>query len=214
LYQKNIEAMTELDTKTKIVILSEFGETVREKEVTALAMPVYSLPVANILNGEHESFSYHGKTEFSAKFTAPDANILVVDDILTNLKVVKGLLAPYGMQISLCKSGPMAIEAIKTNRYDMVFMDHLMPGMDGVETTEQIRRFGVEDEYFAQVPIVVLTANAVTGMRDFFLENGFTDFMSKPVDTIRLNSVLEKWIPKEKQLKLTTEEGKNGNGKR
>ena len=215
LYQKNIEAVTELDTKTKIVILTEFGETVQEKEAAVLAMPVYSLPVANILNGDHENFSYHGKTEFSAKFTAPDANILVVDDILTNLKVVKGLLAPYGMQISLCKSGRMAIDAIKSNHYDMVFMDHLMPGMDGVETTEQIRRLGVENEYFAQVPIVVLTANAVTGMRDFFLENGFTDFMSKPVDTIRLNSVLEKWIPKEKQLKLTTEEGNgNGNGKR
>ena len=202
LYQKNTEAIRGLDTKTKIVILSEFGETVQEKELAVLAMPVYSLPVANILNGEYESFSYHGKPEFSAKFSAPDANILVVDDILTNLKVVQGLLSPYGMQVSLCKSGSMAIEAIKSNRYDMVFMDHLMPGMDGVETTEQIRRFGVEDEYFAQVPIVALTANAVTGMRDFFLENGFTDFMSKPVDTIRLNSVLEKWIPKEKQLKL------------
>jgi len=106
----------------------------------------------------------------------------------------------------MCKSGPMAIEAIKANRYDIVFMDHLMPGMDGVETTEHIRRLGVEDGYFADVPIVALTANAVHGMHEFFLENGFSDFMSKPVDVVRLNSILEKWIPKEKQIRLSAQE--------
>jgi len=213
LYQKNSEAMAKLDTKTKIVILSEFGETVKEKNMTVLAMPVYSLSVANVLNNEQESFLYHGKTDFTASFTAPDATILVVDDIITNLKVVNGLLSPYGMQITLCKNGPMALDAIKSNHYDMVFMDHRMPGMDGVEVTERIRQLGAEDSYFAKLPVVALTANAVSGMRDFFLKNGFDDFMSKPVDTIKLNSVLEKWIPKEKQLKLAAEEG-NGKGKR
>jgi len=215
LYNKNIEALTKFGTKTKIVILTEFGETVQEKRMTVLAMPVYVLSVANVLNGEQESFLYHGKTEFSASFTAPDATVLVVDDIITNLKVTKGLLSPYGMQVSLCKSGPMALNAINENHYDIILMDHRMPGMDGVETTRRIRRRGAKDKYFSEVPIVVLTANAVVGMRDFFLENGFTDFISKPVDTIRLNSILEKWIPKEKQLKLTTEEGNDkGKGKR
>jgi len=206
IYEKNIGAIMDLNTKTKVVILTEFGETIPEKSLTVLAMPVHSLSMANIINGEQDSFSYHGNSRLAVGFTAPEASVLAVDDILTNLKVVKGLMLPYGMQVTMCKSGPMAIEAIKANRYDIVFMDHLMPGMDGVETTEHIRRLGVEDGYFADVPIVALTANAVHGMHEFFLENGFSDFMSKPVDVVKLNSILEKWIPKEKQIKLSAQE--------
>ncbi|MCL2191941.1 MAG: ATP-binding protein [Treponema sp.] len=211
LYRKNCEAITNLDTKTTIVILTEFGEVVPDRNMTVLVMPVYSLPVANVLNGGvQEDSSHYENTRFTAGFTAPDANILVVDDILTNLKVIKGLLLPYGMQVSLCKSGEMALDAIKANRYDMIFMDHMMPDMDGVETTGRIRGLNANDDYFSKVPIVALTANALTGMREFFLENMFSDFMSKPVDVVRLNAVLEKWIPKEKQLKLVAQ---NGNGK-
>jgi len=113
-------------------------------------------------------------------------------------------LSPYKMQISLCKSGERALEAVKSNRYDLVFMDHMMPGMDGVESTLHIRKLGATDSYFSELPIVALTANAVTGMREFFLNNNFSDFMSKPVNMIKLNAVLEKWIPKEKQLKMTS----------
>ena len=207
LYLKNIKTISALSTKTKIVILTEFGETIPERNLTVLAMPVHSLSMANILNGECENFSYHGNGDFAESFIAPDANILVVDDVLTNLKVVKGLLAPYGMQVSLCKSGEMALDAIKAIRCDMVFMDHLMPGMDGVETTKRIRALAAEDGYLASMPIVALTANAVFGMHEFFLENGFDDFMSKPIDVVKLNSILEKWIPKEKQLKPTARRG-------
>jgi len=205
LYRKSVGEVAKFETETKLVVLTEFGETVQEKSLTVLAMPVHSLSVANILNGEHESFSYYGNTKFLAGFTAPAANVLVVDDVLTNLKVVKGLLAPYGMQISLCKNGEMALDAIKSSRYDLVFMDHLMPGMDGVETTRRIRELGERDGFYARIPIVALTANAVSGMREFFMENGFSDFMSKPVDVVKLNSVLEKWIPGEKQLRMTTD---------
>ncbi|MCL2193650.1 MAG: ATP-binding protein [Treponema sp.] len=200
MYRKNREAITGMDTGTGIVILTEFGEAVPEKNMTVLVMPVYALPVANVLNHIQGSSLYYGNTGFTASFTAPEASVLVVDDVLTNLKVIKGLLLPYGMQVSLCKSGEMALSAITSNRYDIVFMDHMMPGMDGVETAKQIRKLGEDDSYFSEVPIVALTANAVSGMREFFLENSFNDFMSKPVDVIRLNAVLEKWIAKEKQL--------------
>ena len=208
LYRQNRKAIADLSTSTTIVILTEFGEVVPEKNMSVLVMPVYSLPLANVLNREQEGSSFHGNAGFVAGFTAPDASILVVDDVLTNLKVIKGLLLPYEMQVSLCKSGEMALDAIKANRYDMVFMDHMMPGMDGVETTKQIRKLGADDDYFSGVPIVALTANAVTGMREFFLENDFSDFMSKPVDVVRLNAVLEKWIPKGKQMKLAAQKGK------
>ncbi|MCL2191940.1 MAG: ATP-binding protein [Treponema sp.] len=202
MYRKNAKALAEMKTPTKIVILTEFGETIPEKNLAVLSMPVHSLSVANILNGGQDKFSYSKDTIFAASFTAPEAHVLVVDDVLTNLKVVKGLLVPYGMEVSLCKNGKMALNAIKANRYDIIFMDHLMPDMDGVETTKQIRGFGAENAYFAEMPIVALTANVISGMREFFLKNGFNDFMSKPVDVVNLNSILKKWIPKEKQVKL------------
>ena len=202
LYKKNLSAIQDLNAETKIVILTEFGEAVLERNVSTLTMPVHSLSVANVLNGTQVDFSYHGNTGFVAGFTAPEANILIVDDVVTNLKVVKGLLSPYKMNVSLCKSGEMALDAVRSDKYDMVFMDHMMPGMDGVETTMHIRKLGAADSYFSALPIVALTANAVTGMREFFLDNDFSDFMSKPVNVIKLNTVLEKWIPKEKQLKL------------
>jgi len=202
LYKRNAKAMANIDTKTKIVILTEFGEPIPEKNMTALAMPVHSLSLANMLSGTQETVLYADGAKFEIKFTAPDAHVLIVDDVITNLKVIKGLLSPYGMQVSLCKSGEMAIGAVKANRYDMIFMDHLMPEMDGVEATDRIRMLGVGDRYFAEVPIVALTANAVSGMREFFLKNGFNDFTPKPVEMVRLNGILERWIPKEKRFEI------------
>jgi PAS domain S-box-containing protein len=221
MYKKNKVTINNLDANFKIVILTEFGETIPEKDLNVLAMPVHSISVANILNGETDKFSYSEHNENIVKFTAPDVNILVVDDVITNLKVAKGLLAPYKMQVDLCKSGVMAIEAVKSNCYDLVFMDHRMPGMDGIETTEHIRALdkdvpgtvvpeGCEDAYFQNVPIIALTANAVSGTKEMFLQNGFNDFLSKPIDTIKLNAVLEKWIPKGKRQVLTIGEAKNG----
>jgi len=202
LYRRNANTMANMETKTKIVILTEFGEPIPEENMIPLAMPVHSLSLANILNGVQETSSYDEDTKFEIKFTAPEAHILVVDDVITNLKVIKGLLLPYGMQVSLCKSGEMALDAVRANRYDMILMDHLMPEMDGVEATDRIRMLGVEDRYFAEVPIVALTANAVSGMREFFLKNGFNDFIPKPVDMVKLNGILEKLIPEGKQVKL------------
>jgi len=201
LYWKNILAIS-LDTQTKIVVVAEFGKTVAEKNLTVLAMPVHSLSVANILNGEQESFSYHGNTVFTASFTAPNASVLVVDDVDINLLVVEGLLTSYEIAVETATSGSDAIAKIKGKMYDIVLMDHLMPGMNGVETVDQIRKLGADDAYFAQVPIVALTADAVSGMREYFMANGFNDFMSKPVDVVKMNSVLERWIPTAKQIKM------------
>jgi CheY-like chemotaxis protein len=135
----------------------------------------------------------------TARFIAPDAKVLVVDDINTNLKVASGLLAPYMMHVDLSTGGAEAVLAVKSKEYDLVFMDHKMPDMDGVEATEVIRAMGETDAYFNELPIIALTANAVTGMKEMFLENGFSDFMTKPIDTVKLNSVLEQWLPKDKQ---------------
>jgi len=145
----------------------------------------------------HESFESIKNDSVTIKFNAPKAKILVVDDIDTNLKVAKGLMQPYKMQVDLCSSGIEAIERVKENDYDLVFMDHMMPEMDGIEATKLIRKT------HANLPIVALTANAVSGTKEMFLSNGFSDFLSKPIDIIKLNSILEKWLPEEKQEKTT-----------
>jgi len=199
LYKKNKEEILKHDSDAQIVILTEFGETIQDNKLNVISMPAHSISVANILNGKSDTFSYDDNNGLIVGFTAPEAKILVVDDIITNLNVAKGLLAPYETQITLCKSGMMALNAIKTNQYDVIFMDHRMPEMDGIETTQRIRAYGDEDPFYKDVPIIALTADAVSGVKEMFLENGLNDFLSKPIDTIKLNSVLEKWIPREKQ---------------
>ncbi|MCL2182390.1 MAG: ATP-binding protein [Chitinispirillia bacterium] len=139
-----------------------------------------------------------------AMFTAPEARVLIVDDIATNLKVAEGLLAPYKMQIDTCLSGAEAIELVKANTYDLVFMDHMMPIMDGIEAVKNIRELdGGRGE---KLPVAALTANAVSGMREMFLQNGFNGFIPKPIDTIALNALLEELIPAEKRKELTGDE--------
>ena len=119
----------------------------------------------------------------------PYGSVLVVDDVETNIYVAKGLLAPYGLQIDSADSGLTAIEKIKAGKkYDIVFMDHMMPVMDGMEATKIIRDMGYEHS------IVALTANAVAGQANIFLENGFDDFISKPIDVRQLNAVLNKMV--------------------
>jgi len=119
----------------------------------------------------------------------PYGKILVVDDVETNLYVAKGLLAPYGLTVETARSGKEAIEKIKSGSvYDIIFMDHFMPVMDGIVTTKKIRELGYKQS------IVALTANALTGQAEMFMENGFDDFISKPIDIRQLNATLNKLI--------------------
>ncbi|MDR2400772.1 MAG: response regulator [Deferribacteraceae bacterium] len=143
---------------------------------------------------KHEIKSEKKKTPL---FKAPKAKILIVDDIAANLKVAEGLLTPYKAWIDTCTNAKEAIRLIEKNRYDLIFMDHMMPEMDGVEATDIIRR--EQDGYFKSVPIIALTANAVTGMKEMFLEKGFTDFLSKPIEIPKLYAIMNKWIPQDKQ---------------
>jgi len=119
----------------------------------------------------------------------PYGSVLIVDDVETNLYVAKGLMLPYGLKIDIASSGFEAIDKIKEGAtYDVVFMDHMMPKMDGIETTKQLRKMG-----YAK-PIVALTANALTGQAEIFLSNGFDDFISKPIDIHQLNRTINKLI--------------------
>jgi CheY-like chemotaxis protein len=119
----------------------------------------------------------------------PEAKALVVDDIPANLQVAKGLLAPYGIQVDTAVSGKDAIELLNGRKYDIVFMDHMMPEMDGVEAAATIR------DMETSVPLIAMTANALRGMREFYLGHGFDDYLSKPINSLLLDEILKKWIP-------------------
>ncbi len=122
-----------------------------------------------------------------------NANILVVDDNSINITVAMGILATHNIKPDSAESGLDAIEMIKNKRYDLVFMDHMMPVMDGVEATKTIRSMGYEG-----LPIIALTANVVSGTKDYLISNGFNDFLSKPIDRVLLNDALIRWLPKDK----------------
>jgi signal transduction histidine kinase/DNA-binding response OmpR family regulator len=119
----------------------------------------------------------------------PYGKVLIVDDVETNLYVAEGLIRPYGITVETVTSGFAAIEKIEAgNVYDIIFMDHMMPQMDGIETTQKIRTMN----YTA--PIVALTANAIVGNDELFKSNGFDDFISKPIDIRQLNAVLNRYV--------------------
>ncbi|MCL2199136.1 MAG: response regulator, partial [Defluviitaleaceae bacterium] len=131
----------------------------------------------------------------------PYGKVLIVDDMNTNLFVAKGLMKPYGMEIETALSGYEALDKVKAgNVYDIIFMDHMMPGMDGMETTNQIRETGYAH------PVIALTANAIAGA-EAFTKNGFDDFIAKPIDTMQLNTSLNKFI-RDKQTPETLEKAK------
>ena len=130
-------------------------------------------------------------------FSAPDCHILIVDDNLINRKIAQGMLKDYGFQIDEAESGQEAIDLVKEQKYDIIFMDHMMPEMDGMEATGIIRKeCGKNGE---EAVVVALTANAMKGAREMFLSNGFQDFVVKPIDRMLLHNVLSKWIPDEKK---------------
>jgi len=137
-------------------------------------------------------------------FKAPGIKVLIVDDNVINRKVARGFLKNYEFDLTEAESGPEAIELVRDNRYDIIFMDHMMPMMDGIEATEIIRRDCGEN---GSAPVVIaLTANAMEGMREQFLSSGFQDFIAKPLDRKELNHLLLRWVP-EKYRQTETESG-------
>jgi signal transduction histidine kinase/CheY-like chemotaxis protein len=138
----------------------------------------------------------------------PYGKVLVVDDVETNLDVAKGLLMPYSLSIDTASSGPEAIAKIKAvseagaaTGYDLVLMDHMMPGMDGIEAVRIIRN-EIKGDYGKTVPIVALTANALTGNEEMFLAKGFNAFIAKPIDVMQLDAVLNTWVRDRKSVEV------------
>ena len=135
------------------------------------------------------------KRRIANTFAAPDAQVLVVDDNLLNIKVAKGHLELYGMQVDTATSGAEAIEKIKQKGYNLVFMDHMMPDMDGIEAYRRICL--IDEDYIETMPVVALTANTDEEAIELFRTEGFQDFMPKPIQSDYLRDILLKWLPKD-----------------
>lgn len=161
--------------------------------------PLTLFSITSILNGVSLGKRYKLRNSAVNMFDCPDAKILIVDDNYVNLKVAQGFLTSYKAQITLVSSGYEALEEVRQGKeYDLIFMDHMMPEMDGVETTKRIRKLGTESA--ENVPIVALTANAIKGIEKEFLVAGMNDFLAKPIDVKLLGMIMSRWIPKEKQI--------------
>ncbi|MCL2244557.1 MAG: ATP-binding protein [Treponema sp.] len=195
---------------------SEYGKgmifSVRLRQQFISDVPIGRETARNIMSAQFND----NKRERSIRLKRIDlsyASVLVVDDIQANLDVARGMLIPYGLYVDCASSGQEAVNMIhrENPRYDAVFMDHMMPGMDGIEAVRIIHK-EIGNDYAKNVPVIVMTANAITGSEQMFLKNGFQAFISKPIDMIRLDAILRRWVavksvPAKKDFKNTAGTG-------
>ena len=200
-YMEDKEYFDEISHQLVVILLQNRENSVPAGgNIKSLYKPFYVLSIATVLNGEYSMQRLDGSHYQEKKFIAPEANVLVVDDNLMNLKVVEGLLRPYKIKVFVATSGKECLSKLDSMRYDIIFMDHMMPEMDGVETAHKIRaKAGM---YFQNVPIIALTANAIGGAREMFLEEGFQEYVAKPIEMSHLERVLRKYIPEEKIIRM------------
>jgi signal transduction histidine kinase/CheY-like chemotaxis protein/HPt (histidine-containing phosphotransfer) domain-containing protein len=207
--------------KINITIIADRNETFNfMSSIPILYRPIYVLPIAKLLANIGISSPIERRESIFEQFIAPEARILVVDDNPTNLVVFAGLLEPYHCDVLSASSGREAVNLLENEYFDLVFMDQMMPELDGLGTMKLIRELSgrklryprknngisenvfiqVNDSYFKKIPIIVATANAIAGMREEYLNNGFNDYIAKPIHMSHLHAILKQWIPAEKQL--------------
>lgn len=204
-YLKAIDAVAGLAaelTNVSWVAMAGINDKIQERQevkIQYIHKPISLYSAIPLLQGEDIS-AIRARRSVISRFYAPDARVLVIDDNMANLKVAEGLLGQYKVQVVTATGGEETLSILEHDKqYDILFVDHMMPGMDGVELVHRIRE--TEDDFMKNVPVVALTANAIKGVQDMFLSNGFDDFLSKPIEIKRLGQVMRKWIPTGKQLK-------------
>ena len=196
-YSKDQAYFDDLAKQTNVVtVLNQHEERyVTNPDLYKIYKPFYILTIVSVLNGLYDK--KRGRQNMTMeKFVTRNAHVLVVDDNRMNLRVVEELLSNYKIKVTTALSGEEALDKIVTVDYDFVFMDHMMPGMDGVETLHRIR--GLLGTYYKKVPVVALTANTVAGTRESLLAEGFNDFLEKPIERSVLERVLKRNLPDEK----------------
>ncbi len=165
---------------------SDFSFTIKQK--------VIDWTPAGNLNAAYKE-SIEQMSDYKEKLHAPRAHLLFVDDTAMNLDVIKGLLKKTGIKIDTALSGKEALEAVKQNNYDIIFIDHRMPEMDGIETLHAMKK--IKDNLSAGKPCIALTANAISGVKKMYLEEGFDDYISKPVNPAKLEELIKQYLPED-----------------
>lgn len=175
----------------EIVVTSEYGKG----SVFTVSIPqkiVSDLKIGDISEKYNEPSN---KKKKKSTFTAPDANVLVVDDVKMNINVFKALLKRTEINVDSAMSGLEALDMIKEKKYDIIFLDHMMPDMDGIETYQNMKM--LEDNPNKDTTVVMLTANAIMGAKEEYLGIGFSDYLSKPVQAPKLEAMILKYLPEE-----------------
>lgn len=195
-FNSDIETLAADNPDVSFIIITDSRYDILNTEneaIVELKLPLSCYNVSSAINRTSLIDIHTANDAYEVNFEAPEANILIVDDNVTNLTVAEGLLEPLKMHITTCSSPAESIELVKKVHYDLIFMDHMMPGMDGVEVTHRIR--ALEGSYYQNVPIIALTANALSGIADMFHKEGLNDFVSKPIEMVTITSALKKWLP-------------------
>ena len=194
IYENEMQEFVTSHPEIQFIVVCDFYSKIEggQANVRFIKKPFSNLGIATALNNEESLRNDEGSLEFD--FIAPDAKILIVDDNDINLIVAEGLLEPLKMNITKANSGKKALSYLDEESFDIVFMDHMMPELDGVEVTRIIRRMHPE---LKDMPIIALTANAVGEAKKMFLEEGMNDFVAKPIEVRNLISKIRQWLPKE-----------------
>ncbi|MBP0972332.1 MAG: response regulator [Oscillospiraceae bacterium] len=189
-YMSDPALMEELAEEMIVVVVADSDFRLPDSsKAQIMVKPFYCFPVAAVLNTDPRE-----RNEGQAQLRCPGVRALVVDDEPMNLVVARSIFKRYGMEVTTAGSGQEAISICKVQHFDIVFMDHMMPGMDGIEAMKRIRSEGVRSGN--DMPIVMLTANAVSTARERFIAEGFDGFVSKPVDLRELERVLQRVLPR------------------
>jgi len=191
-YEESKSYFESLDKSTEVVVVADDGFIPPQgSRVHILRKPFYGLSVINILNSEKKA---NVDAFAKERMICPDIRVLVVDDEPMNLMVAEGIFKEYQMEVSTAGSGIEAIDLCKKEDFDLIFLDHMMPDMDGVETLKQLHKIYADSGRVHT--IIAFTANAVSGAREMFLREGFDEFVSKPIEYLEMERVLKKVLPK------------------
>lgn len=177
----------------EIKVASEYG-----KGTTFTILISQGIADAKCIGEFNASYDLGNDAKYTERFVAPEAKVLVVDDHEMNLLVIKNLLKSTKIQVTTCTSGEECIDHIIKETYDVVLLDHMMPEMDGIETLQTI----IDKDLKRETTFIALTANAIVGVKEMYLSNGFDDYLSKPIDTRKMEKMLQRYIPENKVTRV------------
>lgn len=194
-YEEDRAYYEELAASLRVVVIAEKDFSLDSgSRLNIMHKPFSALSVANLLNGDLDARGFAEAQAAGRKpFTCPGVRALAVDDEEMNLVVARGVLGSYGIEVDTCLSGKEAVARCDSVSYDIIFLDHMMPGFDGVQTLKKIRE--LQDGIYEDLPVIALTANTVSGAREMFRSEGFTEFVPKPIERTVLERVLRRVLP-------------------